>query len=459
MKLRRRLRALTSARLTVSLLCAMAVLLLLNVALPQQSTLGEERFARMVDGHPWIRFFLVTLGLGRMSTSPVFLSVLTLFFLNLVLVLGSRWGPTWRRVALKPRSEKGLRAWARLAEARSGPLSPSWSPGRAAKILRGFGYQVRRPGPRSLWAVKHRTAPLGFLLFHLSFLLLCAGGTLVYYTRFVGSVVLSEGQQFAGQYNDVLRQRPVGPEPELAFSLESADPRFERGDPVHLGAVFLFERSGSTLRREASVNHPARWGSTSILVNQAGLAPVLWLQDERGFTVDRVVVPAHTRGGPPTDITLGDDRTVVFIHPLDAGAPFPARGELDNTAIDLHVTRDSMVVFQGELRPGEAASFDGGRLVLEELRYWVGMHVVSERGGALLIAGFAVGIVGLVWRLLWYRREIALTWDETLFHLVGRSEYFSGRFRDELEAIRSVLERVTEEPAESAQSGANVAQA
>ena len=64
MSVRNLLRFLTSARLTVALLCLLAVLLLLNVALPQESLLGEERFAQIVEGRPAFRFLLVTLGLG-----------------------------------------------------------------------------------------------------------------------------------------------------------------------------------------------------------------------------------------------------------------------------------------------------------------------------------------------------------------------------------------------------------
>ncbi len=300
---------------------------------------------------------------------------------------------------------------------------------------------MRRPGERTFWGVKHRTAPLGFLLFHLSFLLLCGGGVLIYYTRFVGSVVLSEGQEFQGQYSKVVRQPPLGGPPPLEFTVEKVDPRFEQGEPVYLGARFRFSQAGASSIRPARVNHPARWGTASLLVNQAGLAPVLWMQDAAGFTVDRVVVPVRKRGAPPTEVSLADGRTRLYARPLDEAIAFPDREALSDTPMRLMVTQDSLVVFDDRLRPGEAATLQDGRLVLEELRYWVGFTVVAERGGGLLIAGFAIGIVGLIWRLLWYRREVALTWDERQFHLVGRSEFFSGRFQEELRSIRSTLER------------------
>ena len=60
----------------------------------------------------------------------------------------------------------------------------------------------------------------------------------------------------------------------------------------------------------------------------------------------------------------------------------------------------------------------------------------------LLASGIIFALViGLIWRLSWHRRELALTWDDGEFRLVGRSEYFSGRFRQELDSIRGELER------------------
>jgi cytochrome c biogenesis protein ResB len=440
MKRRRLFRRFISARFTVGLLCLLAVLLLLNVALPQESVLGEERYAAMLErSGGGTRLLLETLGFGRMATSPVFLAVLGLFFLNLAAVLLARLKPTWHRVGLKPRSEKGLRAWARMEETHSGPLPEDWSAARIVHVLRGHGYRVRRPGKETFWAVKHRTAPLGFLLFHLSFFLLSAGGAAIYYTRFVGTAIVSEGQTFSGDYSTIVRTAPLGGPPPLRFAVEEIEARMENGQPVQLAARLRFGPAGAGGARQSRVNHPARWGAASILVERAGLAPVLWLQDESGFTLDRVVVPARTFATVTTEVAMAEGEWQATVYPLLAGEPFPERSELAETGLDIELWRGDEELFSGELRAGEAASFDGGRLVMEELRYWVGLRVIRERGGGLLIVGFTLGIIGLVWRLLWYRREIALTWEDDVFRLVGRSEYFSAPFEAELASLARML--------------------
>ena len=439
MRARRWTRLFFSVRTAAVLLLILAALLILNVALPQEKTLGEVAFAELVHSGPAAHFFLLTLGLGTMSTSPIFLGVLGLFFLNLVLVLGARWNSIWRQARLRPRSEPVLRSWLRGPGSRTAPLPSHWGIGHVVHTLRGSGYQVRKVGKGGVWGVRHRTAPLGFLVFHVSFFLLFAGGLMIYYTRFVGDVVLTEGQEFAGVYRQVRRESPLGRRPDLAFRLMEVVPRFAAGQPLSLEAVFRFRGGGGGEERRSRVNHPARWGTATVLVQQAGIAPVLWLQDAQGFTLDRAAVVAMTRGTEPTVVPLADGTVEVSIAPMAPGDDFPGRDDLPVLPVHLTVIHQGETVFSGILTQGGAATWPQGRLVMEDLDYWLGIQVVSERGGGVLMAGFVMGILGLIWRLLLYRREVAVLWDEESFSLAGRSEYFSWKFQTELARLEDTL--------------------
>jgi hypothetical protein len=435
----RLLKTLTSARATMLLLCLLALLLALSVMLPQAPIVGEEVVAERVAGRPLYGFFMVTLGFQAMATSPVFLAAIALFFLNLTIVLLSRIGPTLRRTRARARPEKGILAWTSSPGALVGPWPAGGSAAQSMSVLRSSGYAVQQVGDRSAWGVKHRTAALGFLIFHASFFLLFAGGLQLWYTRFVAIATMSEGQEFSGEYTRIERVPPLGLPRPVPFGLEEVQTRFEDGEPVHLGAVFRLGRGDSAARLTSRVNHPARWGSTSLLVNEAGLAPVLWLQDAAGRTVDRVVAPIRTRGGEASELPLAAGRLSARIEPIDGSRGWPARDELPDLSLVVRIERRGALLFEGPLQIGQAADLDGERLVLEEIRYWVNARVVDERGGGLLIAGFVTGIIGLIWRLPACRREIALSWTESEFRLVGNSEYFPQRFEGELGTIASLL--------------------
>ena len=129
------------------------------------------------------------------------------------------------------------------------------------------------------------------------------------------------------------------------------------------------------------------------------------------------------------------------IAPTAPGREFPGRDDLPSLPVQLVVYQGGEEVFAGPLTRGGAAEWPGRRLVLEDLDYWLGLQVVSERGGGLLITGFIMGILGLIWRLLLYRREVAVLWDGAAFSWTGRSEYLSWQFKGELSRLGEVLKK------------------
>lgn len=430
----------TSLRTTVVLLCALAFLLLLNVVVPQESVVGEEGFSALVAESPVASLFLDKLGLGRIETHPLFVVTLALFFVNLTAVLIKRTGATWRRIRLRPKSVAAVNAWSRVGEKRTAELPSDWSMRHVISTLQGFGFQARKVSDGAVWAVKHRTAPLGFLLFHLSFFFLAAGGISLYLTRFVGAAVLAEGQSFDGQYIKIARMPALGGEPGIRFFLQQVDVRFEMQQPVHLAATVQLLHGAQPTPRTARVNHPVNWGPVSLLVQRAGLTPVFWLQDNQGFTLHRG--PVMTAVGPsPTLVQMADESIELLVSPTAPDGEFAEREELSTTPIHVELFQEEKSVARGTLVAGEALTWSGGRLLLEEVRYWAGFQVISERGGAFLIAGFLMAVIGLVWRMLWYRREVAVTWDAGLFSLVGSSEYYRARSGDELDLVFRELQR------------------
>lgn len=431
-------RFLTSVKTTIGLFVILCTLLLISVAVPTEKYLGPgaEEFAGSGPG----RFFIETMGLGSVSTSPLFLGCLTLFFLNLSAVIFSRTAVTLRRTRLRPPSETTLRAWCDGKSSQGGVSARGLTTDGVLRILHGMGFPAVTAGDGVAWAVKHRTAPLGFLLFHFSFYLLCLGGTLIFTTRFVGVSALVEGQAFQG-FNQILRSAPMLGPPDLSLALESVGAQFEQGQALHLGAVFQMAENGVAVKKTSRINHPARSGPSTILVNRAGIAPILWLQDRQGFTLDRVAVAAETLGADRTVVDLGQGTYPVVVKPVVDRSHFPDRSELQATPIEIEARNASgSVIFAGTVRVGHHISLGDAVLVIPELRYWVGIYVVREYGGALLILGFALGTIGLIWRLMLYRREVAVVWDGSAFSVAGRAEYFSHRFREELAAIRDLLE-------------------
>lgn len=431
------LRAISSLRLTAALILAFSALLMLGVIVPQAAVVGETAMQNAVaEGGGVRRFFLETLGLARLHTSPLFLALLALFFVNLVAVLTSRTGPTMRRIRMRVPDPEPLKRWVASPDALVAPLPVGWTAAGATSRLRGFGYRAIRAGDDTIWAVRHRAAPFGFVLLHVSFIVLLVGAILIYYTRAVGSARLIEGQTWEGIADD-LRRPPAGRPDRLAFTLTSVEPRFEKGEPAGLGVSL---RMPGGQQRSARVNYPAQWGATTILVTDVGVAPVLWLQDAQGFALDKVAAAAeHDR---PTRVSMAGNRYLVTINPDVSRENFPSREALGRVPVEVEVRDGATVLGRVQMTPGQTVQFGDARLVISDMRYWAGLRIVSERGGSVLVLGFVAGVAGAVWRLVLHRREIALQWNGESMRLTGRAEFFGLTFREELESLLEALQTI-----------------
>lgn len=429
-------RLLVSMRTTAVLLAVLSALMFVNVAIPQRSLLPEA-YAALVKRGPFWKFLVEDAGLGHLATSVVFRLVLWAFFLSLAAVLVDRTGTTLRRLRVRVPTAAQVEG---LAGQGTLPIAAGrgWSPEAARAVLEGFGYRVADGGERALWGVRNPAALIGFPLFHLSFFVLCAAGLQLYLTRDVALALAAEGQRIRGADLRIERRAPAGDPPDVDLVLERVDPELSDGRPLGVTATLRPTNPGDP-PRSAQINRPAEWGSLSVLVDRIGLAPVLRLSDGRGFTVDRVGAVIANTGGPTT-VALDGGRVRVTLEPIPLGPAFPMREALPRTSLRTRVEEGQRVVFDGLLAPGQPVGLDAGTVIVEELRYWLTLRFVHERGGPLLVFGFALMVVGVVWRMVWFRREVAVVWDGTGARIGGRSEFYPARFREELASLRDLLE-------------------
>jgi hypothetical protein len=308
-------------------------------------------------------------------------------------------------------------------------------PARVRAVLERMGYRVSGASAGATWGVKHRLALLGFPLFHASFFLLLAGGVQLYLTRHVTTVIAAEGVEVASNGGAIARRAPLGPPAPVRLALERVDVTLGQGRPLDLRAAVAIDGEPAV----TSVNHPATRGPLTVLVERAGVAPVLWLTDAQGFTVDRVLAPAARSDGFPVRLSLGGGDVAVSIQPIPLGAGFPERAALFTAPVRLQVFEAGEQAFEGAVRPGERIPVGARTLTVQEVRYWASFRLVHEHGGALLVVGFVLAVVGITWRMVFFRREVLVASGPGGTRVAGRGELFPARFREELEVIRDLL--------------------
>ena len=446
MKLLRIFNPLRSLKLTVALIVCLSIIFLLGLTVPQKGLLGFEAYARWRAEKPDLVAFLEFLTLTSIYRSPVTIVVWGLFFLNLIAVMMDRVPVIWKRVADMPIPD-GVSS---VAGSRQYEVLDGVEPEAAIATLRDKGYRVY-PDGGSFWAVKNRISPLATVLFHLSFLLLLAGGVVSFYTHFTAETALVVGETFSGQYR-VLKRAKVGGEPRTVFTVVDIKPAYRMGVPVGL-TVTLDTPSG---RKKAEINRPYTEGPLSFVIKDIDMAPLFIVRTTAGREIDGAYVKLKVLNGKEDTFSLGGyDFAATFFPDAEfrgattgerQGLPqalqqvpgsLPAGGEREvrNPAFSVSVFKNRRLTAAKTIKPGETVEFDGRRLHFAELTYWVKFLIVRQYGVGIVYAGIALMTIAISIRFLLYRRDIRGIADRGNLHVGGRGDFYEVLFKDEFARI------------------------
>jgi hypothetical protein len=119
--------------------------------------------------------------------------------------------------------------------------------------------------------------------------------------------------------------------------------------------------------------------------------------------------------------------------------PASHSSEFKNPVFAITVERQGKLITKGTVTKESALAFGDYQLVLKELPYWVSFSVYKEQGISIIYAGFAVASLAIIWRFLFYRRElIGAVRDEDgeqRIVVAGRSEFYKSLTEDEFAGL------------------------
>ncbi|WP_243372293.1 cytochrome c biogenesis protein ResB [Geotalea sp. SG265] len=445
-----------SLRFTVGIVIGLVAVFIVGLIVPQKSMIGLEAFHQWQRHSPELVSFLEALSLTDIYSAPLVLCLWGLFFLNLLVVMSHRIPLIWRRCMdiNLPSSQSYLDACQHRSVIAGKGIDA------ALVVLRQHGYRVFQ-GDNTFWAVKNRYAPVGTILFHISFLLLLLGGVLTFYTSFRGEAAVATGETFTGEYTK--RKLPkIGSVPATSFTVEKIVPTyFNQEVPVDL-KVYISSPKGL---QTCGINRPFHDGELSFVVMDIDVAPLFILKDLSGAELDSAFVKLKVLQGKEDSFKMGGYTFKTLFHTdvlaenssqsaTSAGLPEALKRagaqqaqvqsrQIVNPAFTIAVYDGDRLLHQELVKPGGEIVIGNKRLVFADLAYWVRLYAGMEQGLAIVYSGFGLMIIALTMRLLFYRRELwGMVCDEEL-HLAGRSEYFTALFTDEFQKVTAALNSPT----------------
>lgn len=436
--LKKLIKYLSSLRFTILLICLLGLIFAIGLWIPQQRLLKAIYFEWQKNS-PALVAFLDALGLTTIYTSPVTLTLWLLFFLNLSLVLWQRLPVIKSRITLSEAKIADPVTAGGYPFRGSYPLPNEVDGDAVVAMLRKCRYTVLGDAT-GFYGVKNRLAPVAFLLFHLSFFLILLGGIISVYTEFIGYLDLAQGESFLGElnrYNDSPRPKmpEIGSPPNVSFTVKSIVPRVVQNTPTGI-SILLVDSSGTT--HEVDINRPYTTEHTSFVFKHLGVSPLFVLKDASGKETGGAYMKLDVLQQRPDRFVMGGFNFTATFYPdyvLYDGKRATRSMEFNNPVFFLSVERDGKKIAEGLVPKNGVLEFAGYRLEMRDMPFWVRFYVVKQRGLSILYAGFAIATIGVIWRLLFYRREIigAVRERDGVRCLVvaGRSEYYKSLAEDE----------------------------
>lgn len=351
-----------------------------------------------------------------------------LFFLNLIL-LGIKWVPAVVRRCRQADSMLEHEAVVHGSAVRCSGLRvddlKQYLKRRCYRVFSAAG------GATLLYARRGRYSPLGNLLFHAGFLLLLCGAVTNHIYRFEGTALLAEGREFTSSKKEyrAIVSSPTGELPYADFDVEKISADFWDGKLffTRLEAQLL-HRGG---RDVVKLSDAARVGDAAVTISGYGYVPKFEAKDKTGKLADYGYVTLNIFAPGSEDSFQMEDyphRIFVSFYPdyavVDGKAVSKSMNPV-NPAYSLRIFLGRTPVYTGVVKQGEWANYDGLSISFPSFSRSADFQIVRNPGHPLIWVAFIAMGLGLVWRLLFYRKEVVLWQDEAgQIWLSGRSDYY-----------------------------------
>ncbi|MDH5720987.1 MAG: cytochrome c biogenesis protein ResB [Spirochaetia bacterium] len=287
-----------------------------------------------------------------------------------------------------------------------------------------------KEGNIKLYAVRNRFSPFGSLLFHLSFFLVLLGIITSFLFRFEGTAIMPENYIFKPNtaYQNISRGI-LGSLPETSFQLKNIIPTFweDKMHFINLEANVLHDKGESKLK----LSHATEISGANVNIIGFGYAPFYVLRDKSYKILDKnhVILTILTPKSEDFFQIQGYPHKIyVRLYPdymIKNGKPFTKTMNAVNPAYSLRIFRNRFLVYEGTIKQGETADFDGLKLSFDNLSKWGNFRVVNDPGESVIWFGFFIMALGLFLKLGFYKKKIFIWQENKKIYLTGSFDYYN----------------------------------
>lgn len=384
----------------------------------------------------------------RIATAIGFRALAVLLLINTIACLIVHTGRVARRVRADfGPSEDALDGESALVLRTTRDVTDAVS--HATRVLRRARFHVRGNG-HAIRATKGRYSPLGTIVSHAALVLLAVAAVMTSTGTFVGKMVLVEGEtadaaersSYVEPSASEIATVPAGLMPVGTVELVTVDPGFWRDVQLFnkLSARVMIDGEAARIQ----INEPAPMGGSWIAVDGFGYAPEVRLDrpeggSESAFLKLKVFPPGSIDSFELPETPYRVDMKVFSDAEITDSGVINRTYNLRDPAIVMRVSditsSSESGVWQGTLRLGEAAEFEGYTLRVPSIRYYAELRVVRNAGAFWFVAALVLALLGLLMRTISRQRVVLVRVSASDaggsdVRVVASAEQWRGAFRE-----------------------------
>ncbi len=275
----------------------------------------------------------------------------------------------------------------------------------AVNILTCTINHLIREGGRAAFKGAQAFQATGFLLLHLSLIVLFAGGSWSAAASMDGYIVLTEGQVFKEERNNYLRivSGPLRSKKHEGFlvRLDKVTVRYaQERFPVEIASnLTIRESTGGMTAAAVKINHPFSYRGLAFTQDETGFSPRLVIRDKASgrLLVDSFVALKTFKKGEQREyrdflpLPFFKQRVIVTLYPAFTAGENPRllveREDKTGQVVSRHY-----LPFRGSIDVGDFT------FAFTDLRRWSSFRVVADPGYTVVWIALWLGVVGFVLR-------------------------------------------------------------
>lgn len=457
-----------SRKLAMVLILLIIVFSIIGTHIPQKSQIKSDVYNVWKTNHPSEAYYFEILGLTGLFSSPIFIALAALLFINTLFCTRIMFNTAYRRLIYSNIQKKPYISGLDYNIELKTEKEQNYVLSVIISVLKSGGYRIFQE-ENCIFAEKNRFGVFGIFLFHVCILIIILAAVYGSLGRMEGDMRLIEGQTLSEDHGNYvfINEGPFFYDNHQKFDINLekfySDYNDETGTPRDNAGKLVIKENGKEVKTDIVYsNNLMSYKGYTFMSNVYGLAPLLILKNQDGTVYSGSYITAtdsDSSGRYVASFEIGDMglEGVLMVY-MTAPLISEINGSGESKQIPilfLKIFDKGNEIYDGKLKLNETVriydKYLGKDRILGfyDIKYWSNFYIVKDSGTLLVYAGIGLMTLSLmisyfmIPKRVWVEVIKDEKSDATGIYIGGKADKFKLSYENEYSNIvNNIKERL-----------------